>query len=523
MTARVAWGLCVVIAAGCGSSEGDGGGGPGLMTSGEVGPGGGSLSLRGVGKVTFPAGAFAAPTTVTITTTADPAIAAIYDDTADIFALGPRASYEVRVNCGPVALTVPVQVELSIPREIDGDARLLALVEGASEEDALPQFEALEAATTGSALAVTLTPNLMTSRQLPDSSFEVVLTLAGSSTPTPSSPGFPTLPGTGTMTFPLQAPCAGVGLGPPLKALTVTSPFDPDRQLWIDKPGTSAVACTTAATCARDGTHQVECQGSVCKYLWVGHPGVDYRAAEGTPLFSSGEGTVIKSYRSNSFGETMLIDIPGTGQVRYAHMKVRYLQAGTKVYCGQPIGESDTTGAVRGPHLHFEYAPPGKPKVDPDKCRAECPTWSGTASEEAMLMDGLGGNMTRHIHAEVVWKPMEGMFGGAFEATGTATYSGGGTASLCNVNVRATTLPISGTLQFFQGTNMYMVTGSNPPGSILCYDHTACMPNGGGFEMCGSPPPWVSGFGVYDPTKKMIMGTSGDGGVMYSWSFSRTP
>ncbi|MCC6995162.1 MAG: hypothetical protein IT370_11190 [Deltaproteobacteria bacterium] len=34
MTTRVAWGLCVVIAAGCGSSEGDGGGGPGLMTSG---------------------------------------------------------------------------------------------------------------------------------------------------------------------------------------------------------------------------------------------------------------------------------------------------------------------------------------------------------------------------------------------------------------------------------------------------------------------------------------------------------
>ncbi len=91
-----------------------------------VGPGGGTIALGGVGSFKFPAGAFPAATQVTIRTTADPATAALYTETTGIFELGPRASYEVRIDVGRVAPTQPLAVELTIPDDFDGAAHRAA-------------------------------------------------------------------------------------------------------------------------------------------------------------------------------------------------------------------------------------------------------------------------------------------------------------------------------------------------------------------------------------------------------------
>jgi len=137
-----------------------------------VGPGGGTIALGGVGSFKFPAGAFPAATQVTIRTTADPATAALYTETTGIFELGPRASYEVRIDVGRVAPTQPLAVELTIPDDFDGAARVLIELPGASEEDALPQFEALAATTSGGSVKLTLAPEYLASQLAPDGGFE---------------------------------------------------------------------------------------------------------------------------------------------------------------------------------------------------------------------------------------------------------------------------------------------------------------------------------------------------------------
>ena len=186
------------LVAGCGSSGGGGGGGPGLSKTDMIGPAGGTIALAGVGSLKFPAGAFPTATQVTIRTTADPATAALYTETTGIFELGPRASYEVRIDVGRVPPAQPLAIELTIPDDFDGAARVLIEQPGASDEDALPQFEALEATTSAGSVKLTLAPEYLTSNLAPDGGFETVLTLAQPGQQTTLPPGFP-----GTMTFPL--------------------------------------------------------------------------------------------------------------------------------------------------------------------------------------------------------------------------------------------------------------------------------------------------------------------------------
>ena len=509
------------LVAGCGSSGGGGGGGPGLVKTDMIGPAGGTIALAGVGSLKFPAGAFPTATQVTIRTTADPATAALYTETTGIFELGPRASYEVRIDVGRVPPAQPLAIELTIPDDFDGAARVLIEQPGASEEDALPQFEALEATTSAGSVKLTLAPEYLTSNLAPDGGFETVLTLAQPGQQTTLPPGFP-----GTMTFPLgTGSCPVKGFAAPLKSISVNSPFDPNRKIWLKRPNLPEVACTTADECPDDARHPKECRNSLCRYLWVGHPGVDYAAQPGDKLFAGGVGTVIESRRSDSFGETVVISVPGTGAIRYAHMKTRTVVVGQAVTCGQDIGESDTTGVVNGPHLHLELAPAGGVKIDPHPCVSVCPSWNGTASEEAILTDPVaGGSLNRRITATVVWKEMPGPFGSVFEATGTAALSGSGVEAGCQVTITGGPVQISGTLQFFPTTPpMYMAQGSYLPNNEICYEHTAC-PMGGSFTTCGTPPPWVStGIQPYDPMVKTISGTSGGDGITYTWSFMRTP
>ncbi len=85
------------------------------------------------------------------------------------------------------------------------------------------------------------------------------------------------------------------------------------------------------------------------------HAGVDLSAPQGTPIYASGAGTVIKTRHSlRGYGNTVTID-HGYGYVTlYAHIKDIKVKRGEKVKRGQIIATVGNTGKSTAPHLHYE-------------------------------------------------------------------------------------------------------------------------------------------------------------------------
>jgi len=85
------------------------------------------------------------------------------------------------------------------------------------------------------------------------------------------------------------------------------------------------------------------------------HAGVDFSAPQGTPIYASGAGTVIKTKRSQrGYGNTVTID-HGYGYVTfYAHANDIKVKKGDKVSRGQIIATVGNTGKSTAPHLHYE-------------------------------------------------------------------------------------------------------------------------------------------------------------------------
>ena len=87
------------------------------------------------------------------------------------------------------------------------------------------------------------------------------------------------------------------------------------------------------------------------------HTGVDYAAPTGTPVRTTGDGTI--AFRGNNGGYGKLIEIKHSEDysTRYAHLS-RYkkgLEVGDKVNQGEVIGYVGRTGRATGPHLHYEF------------------------------------------------------------------------------------------------------------------------------------------------------------------------
>ncbi len=102
------------------------------------------------------------------------------------------------------------------------------------------------------------------------------------------------------------------------------------------------------------------------------HHGVDYAAAEGTPVHSIGDGTVIKTgYQRRGAGRYVKIKHNGTYTTQYAHLRAfaKGLKRGMHVKQGQLIGYVGHTGLATGPHLDFRFFKNGK-AVDPLKVKS---------------------------------------------------------------------------------------------------------------------------------------------------------
>jgi murein DD-endopeptidase MepM/ murein hydrolase activator NlpD len=95
------------------------------------------------------------------------------------------------------------------------------------------------------------------------------------------------------------------------------------------------------------------------------HPGLDFPAPWGTPVYSTAEGVVAFAGRSETYGNLIEIDHGHGLRTRFAHLAAFWVRPGQHVEARQPIGAVGSTGRSTGPHLHYEVWLDGQAK-DPE-------------------------------------------------------------------------------------------------------------------------------------------------------------
>jgi len=83
------------------------------------------------------------------------------------------------------------------------------------------------------------------------------------------------------------------------------------------------------------------------------HPGVDLRAASGTPVHAAGDGVVVLAEDLYYSGNTVILDHGGGLFTIYAHLSEVRVHEGQSTRAGALLGLSGATGRVTGPHLHW--------------------------------------------------------------------------------------------------------------------------------------------------------------------------
>jgi len=110
------------------------------------------------------------------------------------------------------------------------------------------------------------------------------------------------------------------------------------------------------------------------------HHGIDYAAPSGTPVYTVGDGVIIKKgYQKRGGGNYIKVKHNGTYSTTYMHLKgfAKGMKVGKHVKQGDLLGYVGKTGLATGPHLDFRFyrngkavnplkveSPPSKP-IDP--------------------------------------------------------------------------------------------------------------------------------------------------------------
>jgi len=93
---------------------------------------------------------------------------------------------------------------------------------------------------------------------------------------------------------------------------------------------------------------------------WQMHAGTDYMAIWSDTVYATGSGVVKKTHWMGGYGRCIVIDHAWGYQSRYAHLYKYFVSKGDTVKKGQPIARAGNSGAVTGPHLHYEVRRDGK-------------------------------------------------------------------------------------------------------------------------------------------------------------------
>lgn len=92
------------------------------------------------------------------------------------------------------------------------------------------------------------------------------------------------------------------------------------------------------------------------------HEGQDFAAKQGTPVFATGDGVIVKAdFKFTGYGNEIIVDHGFGYRTRYAHLSRIDVALGMPVKRGQQIGAIGSTGKSTGPHLHYEVLYRGKP------------------------------------------------------------------------------------------------------------------------------------------------------------------
>jgi murein DD-endopeptidase MepM/ murein hydrolase activator NlpD len=85
------------------------------------------------------------------------------------------------------------------------------------------------------------------------------------------------------------------------------------------------------------------------------HPGLDFPAPIGTPVFAARSGTVTwAGWRPGGYGNLVSVAHGGGVRTMYAHLSAITVTRGQRVATGALLGRVGSTGFSTGPHLHFE-------------------------------------------------------------------------------------------------------------------------------------------------------------------------
>ena len=97
------------------------------------------------------------------------------------------------------------------------------------------------------------------------------------------------------------------------------------------------------------------------------HPGMDFTAEQGTPIYATGDGVVERAdATAQGYGNHVVLNHGYGYQTLYGHMSKLATTAGKKVKRGDLIGYVGSTGLSTGPHVHYEVIKNG------EKVKANC-------------------------------------------------------------------------------------------------------------------------------------------------------
>jgi len=87
------------------------------------------------------------------------------------------------------------------------------------------------------------------------------------------------------------------------------------------------------------------------------HPGLDFHAPVGTPIYATGDGVIKEAKSGGGLGRYVKIEHRSAGYVTvYGHMSkiATDIRQGRTIKRGDLIGYSGNTGLSEAPHLHYE-------------------------------------------------------------------------------------------------------------------------------------------------------------------------
>ncbi|MDE6315476.1 MAG: M23 family metallopeptidase [Muribaculaceae bacterium] len=92
------------------------------------------------------------------------------------------------------------------------------------------------------------------------------------------------------------------------------------------------------------------------------HEGMDFASNIGTPVYATGNGTVVLAKWNSGYGNCIEIDHGFNYLTRYAHLSEIMVTDGQSVKRGDMIGKVGNSGKSTGPHLHYEVRLKGVPQ-----------------------------------------------------------------------------------------------------------------------------------------------------------------